>query len=154
MFRTTAVVIGIALFAGSAIAFADSGSLTDPKGDYPDIVRLGFKNASSKVEMTMTYSGGHPQNESFYLRWGSNGQRYQVFSSPSIHLNVLRFGGTTKSVPCQGLVIRRPSANTTTVAIPRSCLPKAPNTLRFQGIATEGTSSIDQTRISQGIKRG
>ncbi len=83
MFRRTAGVVVAALLVGSGVANAATGSLTDPKGDYPDIVKLSFSNGSSKVTMTMTYAGAHPQNESFYMEWGKAGKRYQVFNNPS-----------------------------------------------------------------------
>ena len=40
------------------------------------------------------------------------------------------------------------------VVVPRSCLPRAPDRLRFRGIATEGLFASDQTRLSAAIDRG
>ena len=48
----------------------------------------------------------------------------------------------------------QPSAASTKVVIPRSCLAKAPDELRFQGIATEGLYSSDETKVSRAIARG
>ncbi len=158
MLRLVIVAIVGALAPCSAVAYAASGSLSDPKGDYPDLVKLTFANAKSKVSMTMTVAGGHAQNESFYLRWGSKGASYQVFSSPSISLTELRYyargAAKPKRVGCNGLVVRQSSSTATSVTIPRSCLAKAPDALRFQGIATEGTSLLDETKVSGAIKRG
>jgi len=72
-----AVAVAAALFGG-AQAQADSGSVNDPSGDLPDIIKLAYNNADSKVVVTMTYSGFRAQNESFYMRWG-DGKYYQVF---------------------------------------------------------------------------
>lgn len=148
----------VAVLTGSSAAHAASGSLIDPKGDYPDIVKLAFGNARTKVTVTMTYAGGRAQNESFYLRWGSKGQSYQVFVSRSVGMKELRYyssaKATGKRVACKGLVVRRPTALSTTAIIPRTCLAKAPDKLRFQGIATEGLSLSDETKLSPSIKRG
>lgn len=152
-------VAGLALVslltAGSAVAHAASGSLTDPKGDHPDIVKLAYVNAQSKVVMTMTYAAGHAQNESFYMRWGSRMQHhYQVFLSPTAGMKELRFSGSEQDVSCKGMVVKRPTARSTKVVIPRSCLKKAPNKLRFQGLATAGLFSSDETKLSKAIARG
>jgi hypothetical protein len=158
MFRTTAGVVVAALMAGGGVANAATGSLTDPKGDYPDIVKLSYGNGSSKVTMTMTYADTHPQNESFYMAWGKTGKRYQVFNSPSASIRELRYyGGTNaavKRITCSGLRVTQPSATSTKVVIPRGCLTKAADRLRFQGIATEGLSSSDQTKVSKAVARG
>lgn len=157
MIRITMFAV-VALLASSAAAYAASGSVSDPKGDYPDIVRLAYVNAKSKVTLTMTLAGGHAQNESFYLRWGSKGTSYQVFSSPSVKLKELRYYSSAsapqKRITCAGLVVKQTSATVTTVTVPRTCLSKAPDALRFQGIATEGTSLLDETRVTAEIKRG
>lgn len=153
MFRKVAALTLVALFAVSATVYADSGSLSDPKGDYPDIVKLNYKNADSKVVMKLTYSDQAAQNESFYMRWGADAA-YQVFVSPSAGLEELRYYGKGKAVKCDGLKIRRPSNDVTKTVIPRECLDKAPKTLRFQGIATEGVSSADETKISKPIPQG
>lgn len=158
MIRITMFAVVAALLTSSPAAYAASGTLTDPKGDYPDIVKLGYVNAKSKVTLTMTVAGGHAQNESFYLRWGSKGASYQVFSSPSAKLKELRYYSRTaaaqKRITCAGLVVKQTSATTTTVTVPRTCLSKAPDALRFQGIATEGTSLLDETKVSGAVKRG
>lgn len=155
---TSALTIVASLLVLSTSAYADSGSLTDPKGDSPDIVKLRYDNGASKVTMTMTYAGSRAQNESFYLRWGSAGRSYQVFNSPSAGLKQLRYyassSAATKTITCSGLTVRQPTSTSTSVTIPRSCLTKAPNALRFQGIATEGLSSSDQTKVSTSTARG
>jgi hypothetical protein len=159
MFRREAGFIVLALFTATGIAHAASGSLTDKKGDYPDIVKLAYDNAQSKVVMTATYAGdgqnGRAQNESFYMRWGSSGQKYyQVFLSVPGNVKELRFSGSAKNVSCKGMVIKRPTARSTKVILPRSCISKAPDKLRFQAIATEGLYSKDETKTSAAIARG
>ena len=104
--------------------------------------------------MKMTYNGQAAQNESFYMRWGSDDESYQVFVSPSADIEELRYYGKGKAVPCDGLKIRRPAGDVTKAIVPRSCLDEAPRKLRFQGIATEGLSSFDETKISKAVARG
>jgi len=137
---------------------AATGSLTDPKGDFPDIVKLSYGNGSSKVTMKMTYAGARPQNESFYLKWGTTGKRYQVFDSPSAGIRELRYyrakNASPKRIDCRGLRVTQPSASSTKVVIPRGCLTKAADKLRFQGIATEGLMSSDETKVSKAVVRG
>jgi hypothetical protein len=158
MFRKTAGLAVAALLAGGGVATASTGSLTDPKGDFPDIVKLSYGNGSSKVTMTMTYAGARPQNESFYLKWGTTGKRYQVFNSPSAGIRELRYyrgeNASPKHIDCSGLRVTQPSAKSTKVAIPRRCLTKAADKLRFQGIATEGLMSSDETKLSRSVARG
>lgn len=145
---------------GAPPAFADSGSINDAKGDYPDIVKLAYRNGDSSVRMTMTYTNlADAQNESFYLHWGTAGKRYQVFESASAGIRELRFySGSTaagRPVTCDGLrVVHRGAYERTTVVIPRSCIPKAANTLRFQGVATAGLTSSDETKKSPRTARG
>jgi hypothetical protein len=40
------------------------------------------------------------------------------------------------------------------VTIPRTCIPKAPNKVKFQGTATQGVLPADQTKVSGLIARG
>lgn len=154
MLRKTAALAIVSALAVSATAFAAKDSLSDPKGDYPDIVKLNYNNGDEKVVMKLTYNGQAAQNESFYMRWGSGDDAYQVFVSPSADIEELRYYGKGKAVKCDGLKIRRPSNDVTKAIVPRECLDKAPDKLRFQGIATEGLSSVDETKISEAIKRG
>ena len=158
MFRKTAGVAVAALLAGGGVAGAATGSLADPEGDFPDIVKLSYRNSSSKVTMTMTYAGARAQNESFYLKWGTTGKRYQVFNSPAAGLRELRYyraaNASAKRIECGGLRVTQPSALSTKVVIPRSCLTKAADKLRFQGIATEGLMSSDETKVSKAVARG
>ena len=146
-----AIAFATSLIGGTQ-AQANSGSISDPSGDLPDIVELAYNNADRKVVMTMTYSGFRAQNESFYMRWG-DGKYYQVFRAfgqdPLLRLND---PGNVKN--CDGLKVREPSELKTEVTIPRSCLKKAPDKLKFQGIATEGVSNSDQTRVTKAIARG
>ncbi len=153
MLRKTVVVIAISLL-GTATAHAATGSLSDRTGDYPDIVKLAYNNAATKVVMKLTYSGAAAQNESFYMRWGSGDAAYQVFASPVSGIEELRYYGKGNAVKCAGLRVKRPTGSVTKAVVPRSCLEKAPDKLRFQGIATEGIYSSDETKISKAIRRG
>ena len=148
-----AAVAALALaLALPAAAFAASGSISDPSGDYPDILKLAYANKSGKVVMTMTYGGARPQNESFYIKYGEP-KNYQVFVSSGIGTKELRFN--SRKVPCSGLSVSHDAALLQTkVVVPRSCLSKAPNKLRFQGVATEGLYSSDKTALSPWVKRG
>jgi hypothetical protein len=158
MFHKAAGLAVAGLLAGGGVATAATGSLTDPEGDFPDIVKLSYNNGSSKVTMKLTYAGAHPMNESFYLKWGTTGKRYQVFNSPSAGISELRYyGGTNapvKQIDCSGLSVTQPTEHSTKVVIPRRCLTKAADKLRFQGIATEGLSSSDETKVSKAVARG
>jgi len=158
MIRKAGVMLGAVLAAGTATAYAGSGSLDDPKGDYPDIVKLAYKNADAKVVMTATYSGdgyeGRAQNESFYMRWGSSGKYYQVFLNNPSESKALRFSGKDKDIACGGLRVKRPTGRSTKVIVPRSCITKAADKLRFQAVATEGLYSKDETKVSKAVKRG
>jgi hypothetical protein len=119
--------------------------------DFPDVVRLAWNNAQNRVVMKMTYAEFRAQNESFYMRFGRNS--YQVFVSSGVGIEQLRYNGNPRA--CDGLRVRYAAAAVrTTVVVPRSCLRRAPDRLRFQGIATEGLASADETRISGRIARG
>src|SRR3954470_11380546 len=157
MTRTPVLAAALVVAACAGTAYAGSGSTTDPAGDYPDITKFTYSNAKSKVAMTLTVADGPAQNQSFYLRW-SKGRSYQVFSSPSANILALRYyasaGADMKTVACKGLSFKQVSASLSKASVPRSCLKKAPDALRFQAIATEGTSLKDETKVSKAIKRG
>ena len=89
------------------------------------------------------------QNRGFWIQWGEP-QKYQVFDSPSAAISELRFhraNGTFAKVGCAGLQVTEDAGtNTVKAVVPRSCLPKAPNRVRFKGIATQGLSLSDQTQ--------
>lgn len=59
-----------------------------------------------------------------------------------------------KRTPCSGLRVTQPSATSTKVVVPRRCLTKAADKLRFQGIVTEGLSSSDETNVNKAVGRG
>jgi hypothetical protein len=73
-------------------------------------------------------------------------------------ISELRYHGGTnapvKAIACSGLRVTQPSATSTRTVIPRSCLKKAADKLRFQGIATEGLASSDETTASKAVARG
>ena len=146
------------LLTAAPPAQAETGRVTDPHGDFPDIWRLDYNNAQNKVVMTMKVASlADAQNESFYIQWGT-AKKYQVFYSPSADITDLRFfrdADTFRSVACGGLrVTDDADANTTKAVVPRSCLPQAPDRLRFKGIATQGTSLSDGTSVSPFAARG
>lgn len=153
MFRSFIAAVTLVL-AAAPTAYADSGSLTDPSGDYPDILKLTYNNKSDRVIMTMKYADFRPQNESFYMRWGKDAAKYyQVFVSSSAGMKELRLNGT--KVKCGTLAVSHDATKVVTrVVVRRSCLDKAPDKLRFKGIATEGTMSVDETKLSAAIARG
>lgn len=152
--RRLIACLALVLVLPTPTALADSGSLADPSGDFPDIVKLAFNNRQGSVVMAMTYAGSRPQNESFYLRWGRNASKsYQVFVSSTAGLEVLRLNG--EPVSCGRLDVTHDGDTLVSrVTVPRSCLPRAPDRLRFRGIATEGLFGSDQTRLSAAIGRG
>lgn len=156
MRRIGAALVALAISGSLGVmpAAAASGSVSDPRGDFPDVLKLAYVNGDAAVKMTMTYAEvTDVQNESFYLRWGTNGNNYQVFESRGIGLRELRYN--SRKVACAGLkVIHRDAFDKTKVVIPRSCIKKAPNALRFKGIATAGTSLLDQTKKSPRTARG
>jgi hypothetical protein len=139
-------------------ASAASGHITDPSGDLPDIRRLTYDNAPRKVDMTVKFASvADAQNRSFYMQWGKP-KKYQVFDSPSAGITELRFytaAGTFRSVSCDGLrVAENTDVNTVRAVVPRSCISKAPDRLRFKAIATLGLSFSDETSVSPWVKRG
>jgi hypothetical protein len=139
-------------------AIAASGHITDPAGDLPDIRRLTYDNAQRKVEMTVKFARvADAQNRSFYIQWGKP-KKYQVFDSPSAGITQLRFytdAGTFRSVSCGGLrVVENADVNTVRAVVPRSCMPQAPDRLRFKAIATMGLSLSDETSVSPWVRRG
>ena len=139
-------------------AMAASGQLTDPSGDLPDITRLNYSNAQGKVVMKLKFASvADAQNRSFWIQWGQP-EKYQVFDSPSAAISELRFraaNGTIAKVACDGLKVTEDAGtNTVKAVVPRSCLPKAHDRVRFKGIATLGRDLLDETKLSPFVDRG
>jgi len=139
-------------------AVAASGSVADPGGDFPDILRLSYDNAPTRVVMTLKFASvADADARSFYIQWGKP-QKYQVFDSPSVpttELRLFRADGTFAKVRCAGLkVTQNADTNTVRAVVPRSCLSKAPDRVQFKGIATLGNFSSDQTKLSPLVRRG
>ena len=160
LFRRIAIAVcaPALLLLSAPQAVAASGQITDPGGDLPDITRLNYSNAQGKVVMTLKFASvADAQNRSFYIQWGQP-QKYQVFDSPSAAISELRFhraNGTFAKVACAGLQVTEDAGtNTVRAVVPRSCLPKAPDRVRFKGIATQGLSLSDQTKVSPLVNRG
>ena len=139
------------LFA--APAAAAGGYITDPAGDYPDIRRLSYTNAATKVVMVMRYTNVQDAiAESFYIRWGTTSY-YQVFRNDYNGAYELRYNGNR--VACGSLTVTRlPVKESTRAVIPRICLSHAPNRLKFKGISTAGNYFIDKTALSPWVSRG
>jgi hypothetical protein len=154
-------LIGLVLFACTLLivppAGAATGSVADPAGDFPDIRRLSYTNANARVVMTMRYTRlAAVQNQSFYIHWGTSPAYYQVFVTRSATgvKKQLRFKAAD-TVACKGLRVRTLRAiQGTRVVVPRSCLRRAPDRLRFRGIATRGVSAHDETVRSPSVRRG
>ncbi len=159
----------IAVLAGTMIASAlvgtpaqaAAGSISDPRGDaYPDVLKLAFVNGDAAVKMTMTHVDvDAAESEWFFIHWGTVGKRYAVLESRSAGQRELLYYSGASAVPvpkaCAGLkVIHRDAYDRTKVVIPRSCISKAPNGLRFSGKATAGIRSFDETKKSPRIARG
>lgn len=149
---------GVLAAAVGPSALAEGGGITDPAGDFPDIRRLDYNNAQTKVVLTMKLASlADAQNQSFYIQWGAP-KKYQVFHSPGVGITELRFfrdADTFRSVDCAGLrVTENDTAQTTKATVPRSCIGKAPDTLRFKAIATQGTSLSDETKLTPAARRG
>lgn len=152
--RLLALATALTIASAAPAAHAASGSMSDPSGDLPDIIKLTYANKADRVVMAVTYEGYRAQNESFYMRWGRNASKsYQVFVSQASGLQELRLNGS--KVACRSLkVSHNPDTLVTRTVVPRSCLSKAPNKLRFQAIATEGLYSADETKLSAGVAHG
>ena len=160
LFRRIAIAVcaPALLLLSAPQAVAASGQITDPGGDLPDITRLNYSNAQGKVVMTLKFASvADAQSRSFYIQWGQP-QKYQVFDSPSAATSELRFhraNGTFAKVTCVGLKVTEDvGTNTVKAVVPRSCLPNAPDRVRFKGIATQGLSLSDQTKLSPLVNRG
>jgi len=156
--RASAIAVATAAFlslAAAGPAMAGKGHITDPSGELPDILRLDYNNAKSKITMKMKVASA--QNQSFYMLGGK--KSYQVFYSPSRsskpELRYQSKNAATKQVTCTSLKLTElPTQRSTQVVIPRTCIAKAPDQLQFQGIATSGLSLFDETKLSPKVKRG
>lgn len=155
---TIGTVFGVLALAAPP-AVAETGHIADPAGDFPDIRRLDYNNAQAKVTLTLTFDDSSAaQNQSFYLQWGQP-KRYQVFFSPGVDITELRFYRSATAVPrtvaCPGLRVTEDAGDETTKAvIPRTCIDKAPDTLRFKANSNAGVGLEDITKLSPKVKRG
>lgn len=154
----TAVLLPLALAALlPAPALAASASLTDPDdASIADVLRLSYDNGANKVVMEMTYDAHRPQVENFYVKWGTAGEYYKLQRSAGTGTTLWFSNGSGESKrPCTGDKVTH-NANTvvSTAGIPRSCMPKAPDKVKFQGVVTEGLFASDRTKTSPGVARG
>lgn len=147
-----ATLLALTLLAPSA--HAAKVTVTDPSGDYPDIVKMSGNNAKKRLVMTVSFGEGAVDflNASAYIRSGK--RIYQAFDATAGDgFRELRFKG--KKVPCRGLkVARNADAGTVRFIIPRRCVPKLRAKVRFKAVATEGLMSSDETKWSNKVKRG
>jgi hypothetical protein len=146
-----AFVLFIATLLIAPAASAATGSIGDPAGESPDIRRLTYSNSARHVVMTMRYTRlADARFQSFYIHWDSPAY-YQVQVTPKGKR--LEFKAATR-VACAGLrvTVLRPRQSTR-VVVPRKCLRRADNRLRFRGIAARGLNA-DETSLSPWVRRG
>ena len=152
-----ASVLTLVATLAAPAAFGASGSLTDPDDpdDLADVLKLSYANKDAKAVMKMTYDGFRPQNENFYVKWGSAGKYYNLQQSPN-GTTLWYFNGTESSEKrCAGDRVRYDAETfVATATLPRSCMPQAPGKVRFRGVATAGLFLSDQTATSPGIRKG
>ena len=156
--RRTAVLLPLTVAALlPAPAFAASGSLTDPDDpSIADVLRLGYDNRANKVVMKMSYDAHRPQVENFYVKWGTAGKYYKLQRSAGNGTTLWFSNGSGESKrACAGdKVTHNADTVVSTAVIPRSCMPRARDKVKFQGVVTEGLFDSDQTKTSPGVARG
>jgi hypothetical protein len=157
----TAIAAAALLAVPATAAQAAKGSITDRGGDNVDIVKLSYNNAKSKVTLTTKYADSSTaQVEFFAITWAGPNKGYGVVSSAVTGDRELVYSknksdeGTT--IACKGLNVKRNArANTTKVIVPRTCLTKAPDKLRFQaGALNVQDGGSDETKRTKKVKRG
>jgi hypothetical protein len=140
-----------------ARAWAASGAINDPDDtSLADVLRLAYANNSGKVVMRMTYDGFRPQVENFYVKWGTSGRAYKLQHSEANGTTLWYDNGSSEGQrACDGAVVAYDADRFVSKAvIPRSCMPRARDRVKFQGIVTEGLFESDATRTSTGVARG
>ena len=156
--RRAPAVFALALAALVTVpaAFGASGSLSDPDDDtLADVLKLSFANKDDRAVVKMAYDGYRPQVENFYVKWGTAGKYYKLQRSPNGTSLWYSNGSEESEKTCAGDRVRHDEDTyVSTGTVPRSCMPRAPGRVRFQGIVTEGLSDFDETRTSSRVARG
>lgn len=150
------LAVAIAVLIAATSAHAASGSLTDPDDEsLADVLKLSYANKDNKAVIKMTYDGYRPQVENFYVSWGTQGKYYKLQSSPNGTSLWFNNGSSESEKACGDDKVSHDSETfVSTGVIPRSCIPKAPDRVKFQGIVTEGLFESDQTAVSARVARG
>ena len=150
------LALAVALSLPATAALAASGSLSDPDDDsLVDVLKLSYANKDAKAVVKMTYDGYRPQTENFYVKWGSDGKYYKLQHSPNGTRLWFSNGSGETEKTCDGdKVSYDADSYVSTGVVPRSCMPKAPDSVKFQGIATEGLYEMDKTKTSAAVDRG
>lgn len=150
------LAIAVAMLMPASAAFAASGSLNDPDDDtIADVLKLSYANKDAKVVMRMTYDGDRPQVENFYVKWGTDGKYYKLQRSPNGTTLWFNNGASESEKSCSSDNLSHNSDTfVSTGVIPRSCMSRAPDKVKFQGFVTEGLFDSDQTKTSAGVARG
>ena len=152
-----AFALALAALVAAPAAFGASGSLNDPDDDtLADVLRLSYANKEDKVVVRMSYDDV-PATGRELLR--EVGAPRAATTSSSAAPTAPRSGTPTgrrsprRAVPAIGCGTTRDSS-VSTGTVPRSCMPRAPGRLKFQGIVTEGLFDFDETRTSSRVARG
>jgi hypothetical protein len=142
-------------------AYAGSGSVADPRGDFPDIVRLTLHNGESDVVVRQRYTYlDIVRSESVQLRWGrpvhyrleARNTDGDAALEPVLRLSTPE---GIRRQRCPGLqVLRSTATDVALYTVPRSCLPRAPGRLRAKGFAAAGSFDTDRTALTPWVAQG
>ena len=159
--RALVVVAALAVLATAAPAFAETVYVTDAAGDTPDIRRLTLDNRQSTVVLKQKYADlDFVQVESLYIKWGDathyrvNIGNYDADDALEKRLWLVTADGEDRKA-CGDLMFEHDAdEDRTTVRVPRSCIPRAPNRIRAKGVASMGLYENDQTSLTPYASRG
>ncbi len=154
----TGMVVGVLALAAPAGAAVTS--VTDAKGDYPDILKLTLDNQQSKVVLKMKYDNVKDvMVDTFYIKWGDathyrlNLGNYDSDDQLEKRLSLSTNDGD-KEKSCSDMSAKRISdTDITKFTVARDCLPKAPNKIFAKGVA-KGMFSVDETKNTDKVDRG
>jgi hypothetical protein len=151
----------LAVAVSTGPSFAATTSVTDPSGDYPDIRKLTLENKQTKVVLTQKYTDIElVQVETLYIKWQGttyyriNRGNYDDDPQAEVRFILVTEDGD-KEKSCPDLNVSRSNSTDTAIyRVPRSCIPKAADRVKAQGVASAGVSSSDQTKVTDRIARG